>query len=627
MSSYRFAIFLKALLALCLMCTVAASFASDHITARRYWQDDNAQATFEQARDQHYTGFDDVLSRGYTQSAIWIRLDIAPPEGADKLVLRIRPVYLDEITLFDPLDTRGQPRKVGDTTRYEDNEYQSLSHTFVIPAGDKPRTVWMRLKTNSTTLINIEAFTTEEMQRSEFNLQLSYFTVLAVVAMFMLLVLINWLNDRESLYAFFVVRQVYYFFYTVSLFGFHRYALSSVMDASSLDLFYSWLVVGATAMSFGFEYRFLREYEPPKWAKAVFVGLFIWSATVIGLMLIGNISQALKLNMLMNTIGVMTLLALAAIFIDHKKIQANPKVPLLNKKMVVGYYLLINLVLIFSLMPFLGLMKGNKFAVNGLMFYTLCSGLAMTVLMQLRANKIRHAQREFEQELLMSKKQIELEKIRREEQTHLFHMLMHELKNPLAIIDMALLAKNDLEKTSSYVTRSVNNMKAILERCVKADKLTEGKVFINKKPIEVNQFLHVMLSTTSRYDERIVFDGLGTLTINTDAQLLEVVLGNLMDNAVRYGDPLMPVQIHTQVQGNSEGVAGVKITVSNPPGLASWPDAEKVFKKYYRSAGAESQSGTGLGLYLVRSLAELLGGGCRYIPDATTIRFELWLPS
>ena len=624
---YPFVLVRKILFTLCMACAAFGSFASDHITAREYWQDDAAQATFEQAQHETYTTYDGVLSRGYTSSAIWIRLNIMPPADADKLVLRIRPVYLDDITLFDPVDTAGKPRTAGDTTRYDLNEYKSLAHTFVVPAGDQPRTVWMRVKTTSTTLINIEAFTPEEMLRSEFDLQLSYFAVLAVVAMFMLLVLINWFNYRESLYAFFVVRQVYYFFYTASLFGFHRYALSGVMDANSLDMLYSWMVVGATAISFGFEYRFLSEYTPPKWAKAVFAGLFIWSACVFILMLTGHALQALNLNMMMNTVGIITLLVLSATFIDDQKLQANPASSLLNKRMVVGYYLLVNLVLIFSLMPFLGLMKGNEFAVNGLVFYTLCSGLVMTVLMQVRANKIRKAQSVFEQELLISQKQVELEKIRREEQTHLFHMLMHELKNPLAIIDMALLAKNDLEKTSTYVSRAVNNMKAILDRCVKADKLTEGNVVVNKTPIEVTQFLRNMLSTSSRHDERLVFDGIGPLTVNTDAQFLEVMLGNLIDNALRYGDPLMPVHIQTQMQRNAAGVTGVYITVSNRPGAASWPDADKVFKKYYRSAGAEAQSGTGLGLYLVRTLALLVGGECRYAPDSTNIRFELWLPS
>ena len=170
-------------------------------------------------------------------------------------------------------------------------------------------------------------------------------------------------------------------------------------------------------------------------------------------------------------------------------------------------------------------------------------------------------------------------------------------------------------------------MKAILERCVKADKLTEGNVTIRKVPVNVSKFLRELLSTEDRHQAQVALDVVGTLTVDTDAQFLEIMCSNLVDNAVRYGDHMMPVLVQAQTKLNDEGVSGVSITVSNRPGAASWPDTDKVFKKYYRSAGAETQSGTGLGLYLVRTLARLVGGDCAYVPDEKNIKFELWLPS
>lgn len=608
-------------------CLGFAASATEHITARAYWEDKTTQATFEHAQAQQYTAFEGVLSRGYTQSATWIRLTITPPVGEDELILRMRPVYLDEITLYDPLDTTGKPRKVGDTTNYKDNEYKSLTHTFEIQAGSQPRDVWLRLKSTSTSLIVVEAFTRDEMVSSEFNLQLAYFGVLAVVAMFMLLVLINWFNYRESLYAIFVVRQAYYFIYTASLFGLHRYFLSGVMSASNLDTLFSYMVVCATAISYVFEYKFLHEYSPPKWAKAILTGMMIWSVAVMCLMLAGYVSQAVKYNMLLNTLGVIAMLVMSAVYIEDKKTAANQTASLLPKKVVVGYYVSVNVVMVFSALPYLGVLNGNEYAVNGLVFYTLSSGLIMTVLMQLRANQIRRAQLAFEQELLLSKKEIELEKHRREEQTHLLHMLMHELKNPLAIIDMALLAKNDIQKTSGYVSRAVNNMKSILERCVKTDKLTEGSVAVHKVRVNVNVFLHDLLITQDHDATRVALDIEGALTVYTDEQYFEIMCSNLIDNAVRYGDTVMPVLVQAQKQMNTAGDQGVCITVSNRPSAASWPDPNRIFTKYYRSAGAEAQSGTGLGLYLVRTLARLVGGDCVYAPDEKNIRFELWLPS
>lgn len=617
----------KLVFTLFITCLGFAASATEHITARGYWEDKTAQATFEQAQAQKYTAFDGVLSRGYTQSATWIRLTITPPVGEDELILRMRPVYLDEITLYDPLDTTGKPRKVGDTTDYKDNEYKSLTHTFEIPAGSQQRDVWLRLKSTSTSLIVVEAFTRDEMVSSEFNLQLAYFGVLAVVAMFMLLVLINWFNYRESLYAIFVVRQAYYFFYTASLFGLHRYFLSGVMSASSLDALFSHMVVGATAISYVFEYKFLHEYSPPKWAKAVLTGMMVWSVAVLSLMMAGYVSQAVKYNMLLNTAGVIAMLVMSAVYIDDRKTATNQTASLLPKKVVVGYYVSVNVVMVFSALPYLGVLNGNEYAVNGLVFYTLSSGLIMTVLMQLRANQIRRAQLAFEQELLLSKKEIELEKHRREEQTHLLHMLMHELKNPLAIIDMALLAKNDLKKTSGYVSRAVGNMKSILERCVKTDKLTEGRVTVHKDHVNVNEFLHDLLITQGHDATQVALDIEGALTVYTDEQYFEIMCSNLIDNAVRYGDTLMPVLVHAKKQMNVGGKQGVCITVSNRPSAASWPDPDRIFTKYYRSTGAEAQSGTGLGLYFVRTLARLVGGDCVYAPDEKNIRFELWLPS
>lgn len=617
----------KWLLAFSTVFWVFSASAREPIIERAYWQDESALATLEQAQTQTYESYDGVLSRGYTADAIWIRLRVTPPAGSETLVLRMGPVYLDDIRLFDPLSDTGWPRKSGDTTRFESNEFNSLAHTFVIPAGQGPRTVWLRVRTDSTTLISVDAFTPQDMVEREFHAQVASFAVLALVAMFMILVFISWLNDRDALSGFFVVRQLCYFFYTASLFGFHRYALSGVADPAALDMLYSWMVVGATAMSFGFEYKFLNEYSPPSWVRVVLKVLLAWSAAVVGLLLSGYVPQALKLNMLLNTVGVITLLVLSMVFIEDGKSTARSTAVLLRKPFVVGYYLIVNLVLVFSLMPYLGWMQGNEFAVNGLVFYTVCSGLAMTVLMQLRAQQIRKAQSAFEQELLISQSQVALEKSRREEQTHLFHMLMHELKNPLAVIDMALLAKNDSEKTHDYINRSVAQIKNILERCVRADQLTEGHVVIDQQPVALNRFLCDMLRADHRLDQKLVLNLDESLRVNTDPQLLEVMLGNLMDNAVRYGDPLMPVEIQAQARPNPAGEMGVCVTVSNHPGPAAWPDGSKVFKKYYRSPGAESQSGTGLGLYLVRTLASLVGGECRYAPDATHIRFELWLPS
>jgi len=66
--------------------------------------------------------------------------------------------------------------------------------------------------------------------------------------------------------------------------------------------------------------------------------------------------------------------------------------------------------------------------------------------------------------------------------------------------------------------------------------------------------------------------------------------------------------------------------VSNVIGQAGVPDPEHVFDKYYRAPGAQSKSGSGLGLYLSKHIAQLLGGDLVFVAAARSLYFEVRLP-
>ena len=85
--------------------------------------------------------------------------------------------------------------------------------------------------------------------------------------------------------------------------------------------------------------------------------------------------------------------------------------------------------------------------------------------------------------------------------------------------------------------------------------------------------------------------------------------------------------ITLKVQPRADGRVGLCLGVCNVPGSAGRPEADKVFAKYYRSAAAQRQSGTGLGLFLSHNLAQHIGADLRYLPSETHICFELWLPT
>jgi signal transduction histidine kinase len=118
-------------------------------------------------------------------------------------------------------------------------------------------------------------------------------------------------------------------------------------------------------------------------------------------------------------------------------------------------------------------------------------------------------------------------------------------------------------------------------------------------------------------------DSPDTLAATLDAQALHSVLGNLLDNAIRYGDDQGRVEVRLQPRG-----AGFVISVADDgPGIA--PDErERVFDRFYRGSRRDAATGSGLGLAIVRRAAGRLGGAVTLAPglDGRGCCFTLVVP-
>jgi signal transduction histidine kinase len=91
--------------------------------------------------------------------------------------------------------------------------------------------------------------------------------------------------------------------------------------------------------------------------------------------------------------------------------------------------------------------------------------------------------------------------------------------------------------------------------------------------------------------------------IHGDADRLRQVLGNLIDNAVKYSPAGEPVEVRV---GQADGA--VRVTVQDHgPGIDA-ADQRLIFEKFGRVASGSSKPGTGLGLYIARSITEAHGG-------------------
>ena len=214
---------------------------------------------------------------------------------------------------------------------------------------------------------------------------------------------------------------------------------------------------------------------------------------------------------------------------------------------------------------------------------------------------------------------------RRNDQDNFLSMLSHELKTPLSVLRMAVGGEGTLSaNTRKHAQQSIQDMDTIIYRCLQVDRLQQQGHTVALQTCQVAELLSA-LQTASLAPDRMQLSAAELPTLQTDPQLLSIALNNLVDNALKYAAPQSVIRINACQQVHKRR-AGILMTVSNTVGHAGWPNADRVFKKYHRGPRAHSTTGSGLGLYLVHTVARLLGGWVRYVPAEGEVRFALWIP-
>jgi signal transduction histidine kinase len=212
----------------------------------------------------------------------------------------------------------------------------------------------------------------------------------------------------------------------------------------------------------------------------------------------------------------------------------------------------------------------------------------------------------------------------RGEQDRFLSMLSHELKTPLSVIQMTLSSLAIAGENKQRVLRAINDLAAIVDRSLQADRLQRRRVQPNAVSCQVENVIADLVENRPS-PARITVEAAALPECVTDMQLLRIVIGNLIDNAVKYAAANSSIGIVARTDAH-QGRPGIRVDVSNTPGSAGLPDARQVFKKYYRGPGAHGKSGSGLGLYIAYGMARVLGAHLRYQPEAGMVRFTLWIP-
>jgi two-component system sensor histidine kinase KdpD len=215
----------------------------------------------------------------------------------------------------------------------------------------------------------------------------------------------------------------------------------------------------------------------------------------------------------------------------------------------------------------------------------------------------------------------------------LLSAVSHDMKTPLASILTAgssLLSSawqkdattRDLLET---IVQESERMNGLITNLLSATRLESGGVILNKEIEALDDLVFGMLSRFSGRlaDRDVNVDISADLPmVSVDAVLIDQLLVNLLENALRYTPSGSPIEIRGSAEGD---IVTIEIG-DRGPGIPA-DEHEKVFDKFYRGQAAkQNDGGTGLGLTICRAVVRAHAGSIEIAARAgggTLVRFSL----
>lgn len=601
-------------------CQAPEVSASQALVHSQQWRiDQGGQATLaDMQAATDWQPLPEWKSWGYGPETIWVRLNLrADYSGATQpWVVQVRPSYLDYVTLYDP--TNGLVQRTGDALPPNDTELATINLTFQIPAMASERTVYLKMRSVSTRVMQVKVMSYGEAQKENRHQEWFFGFIVIVWSVFAVWAFVQWFYTREQVIGAFALKQLTATLWGFLMLGFARVTVGYwlperyLSDIASSGLF--WLI----GISIWFTAMVIREYRP--WPMALWgcYGLVAFLLTVLPVLYwAGQPYLALKIGNICIPLGIALL---SITLLSAWKNQNQKPIP---QKVMLLYLCCLGLFSSALASMHLLLVDANSFVLFGSIVHTVFDGIVMFFVMRIRARDLAKEKQKITLDLYRSQEKVQAEARHREEQSQLFAMLAHEMKTPLATLRMWMDA-GQLKRDS--MERAIADMNQVIERCVHTGQLADQglqAIAQTTSPIELTR----SCIQACRSPQRVNFTQLAShASVHTDPQMLSIVLGNLLDNACKYGAPQAPIEV-TLKSTVQDDCPGWLWQVSNLAGPAGLPDADRLFEKYYRSPQARRLSGSGLGLFLVKGLLDLMQGSITYSAQGERAVFSFWVPA
>lgn len=207
------------------------------------------------------------------------------------------------------------------------------------------------------------------------------------------------------------------------------------------------------------------------------------------------------------------------------------------------------------------------------------------------------------------------------QQQNFMMAVTHELKTPIAItqLNIETILKRNLDpiqqkKMLEISLSETQRLDNLCNNILLTSQLDMGEYQSNTQEVDLSLIVENTVNIFANRFPEITFktDIQEDLLIKGESVLLQLLLNNLIDNAIKYSNISTPITIILKAYENQ-----IKLSVMDEGVGIPVADKEKIFEKFYR-VGAEytrSTKGTGLGLYLCKRIAIFHKAKLEVIPN------------
>jgi signal transduction histidine kinase len=193
--------------------------------------------------------------------------------------------------------------------------------------------------------------------------------------------------------------------------------------------------------------------------------------------------------------------------------------------------------------------------------------------------------------------------------------IAHEIKTPLTLIKapmekilMQAASFPSIEKYLLSMNRNTNRLLSLANQLLDFRKIESDHFMLNPTLVNITELAkNICANFQSIAEERnkqlqLIINE--PVFANLDEEATTKIMNNLLDNALKYGKHTVTVNVLPAHQEEKF----VTIAVSNDGNMIPESYHEKIFEPYFRLKDSDKASGTGIGLSLARSLAQLQNG-------------------